>query len=273
VLPARAGTRHPRGLAEGPPPRCWRLRVGSGGDAETGGRQATEILGGKLAKKLTAACRSAGRIGTASNTVHALGVMRHKSESGSIGYLWRPIQELAPCALALLQAGSWTPPPLREGWRRGRGRRSQGPVGVGRLRCRGHFVQSAPASQAHARVRGSNGLRRSQARVAASFLRAAGDLLLGLGRGRRRTALRQGPDQPLGRRRRARPHGHGDHPVHGRRLRRPPESRCIPCVCHARRLPLDAPAGLHHHPARRSDPGSTWGPRCPGPGTPTGRRC
>ena len=85
--------------------------------------------------------------------------------------------------------------------------------------------------------------------------------------------------------RRAGPDGHGDHPVHGRGLRRAPEPGRVAGVRAARRLPVEARAGLHHHPAHRRDAGvpvpaggvrerrSTSARRCRARATRTGRRC
>ena len=53
---------------------------------------------------------------------------------------------------------------------------------------------------------------------------------------------------------RARPHGHGGDSVHGRGLRRAPESSGEHRVRSARRLSLAARARLHPRAARRSDP-------------------
>ena len=81
----------------------------------------------------------------------------------------------------------------------------------------------AGPSPVDARVRGPQGLRRSQAPVPPAVLRAAGHVHARARRRGRRDPARKGADQPRGGGRRSRADGAGDHPVHGRRLGRAPE--------------------------------------------------
>ena len=74
-------------------------------------------------------------------------------------------------------------------------------------------------------------------------------VLVGVRRRRRRSAVRRG-DRPGHRGGRPGAHGHGDHPLHGRRLGRSPESRRQHRVRGPRRLPVASRAGLHHRAAR-----------------------
>ena len=111
----------------------------------------------------------------------------------------------------------------------------------------------AGTSPADARVRLAGAVRRPEARVPQAVLGAARHLLPGAGRRRRRDPARRGADQPRGRGGRAGPDGPGDHPVHGRGLRRAPQPGGVAGLRAARRLPVEAGAGLHRRPAARRD--------------------
>ena len=90
--------------------------------------------------------------------------------------------------------------------------------------------------------------------MAPAVLGAVRHLPAGAGRGWWRPPPRPGADQPRRRRSRPRPDGDGDHPVHGRRLGRPPQPRRLAGLRDAPRLPLASPARLHRRPTPRRDP-------------------
>ena len=137
------------------------------------------------------------------------------------------------------QALGWSSDDGRAAWSR------RGGQGSSRRRR----AESPPP--AGARVRLARAVGRPEARMAAAVLRAARDVLSGARRRRGRDPGRPGSDRPCGGGRRAGPDGHGDHPVHGRGLRRAPEPGRLAGVRAARGLPLGARRRLHHRPARR----------------------